>query len=110
MTKHNPSNERIKRQYFTFLNLGAPMDTPMAVGTGGPMKQPASAKAKGKTKATKHKIRSVEVETVANGFEIECRFKQPKGMNTPYIEATKHVFNDAKEANAFLGEKLAEMI
>ena len=79
------------------------MDTPMAVGTGGPMKQPVSAKAK--TKATKHKIRSVEVETVANGFEIECRFKQPKGMNSPYIEATKHVFNEAKEATDFLGKR-----
>ena len=84
------------------------MDTPMAVGTGGPMKQPVSAKAT--TKATKHKIRSVEVETAMNGFEIECRFKQPKGMNTPYVEATKHVFTDAKEANAFLAEKLGEMI
>ena len=73
------------------------------------MKQLVSAKAK--TKATKHKIRSVEVETVAmNGFEIECRFKQPKGMNTPYIEATKHVFTDAKEANTFLAEKLAEKL
>ena len=86
------------------------MDSPMAVGTGGPMKQPVSAKAKGKTKATKHKIRSVEVETAMNGFEIECRFKQPKGMNTPYVESTKHVFTDAKEANAFLAEKLGEMI
>ena len=57
----------------------------------------------------KKKIRSVEVETVANGFEIECRFKQPNG-NAPYIESTKHVFTDAKEANAFLAKKLGEMI
>ena len=72
-----------------------------------PMKQPVMAKAK--TKATKHKIRSVEVEMAMNGFEIECRFKQPKG-DGPYIESTKHVFTDAKEANKFLASKLGEMI
>ena len=84
------------------------MDNPRAVGMAdGPMKQPVSAKAD-RTKM-KHKIRSVEVETAMNGFEIECRFKQPKG-DGPYIESTKHVFTDAKEANAFLAKKLSEMI
>ena len=54
-------------------------------------------------------IRSVEIETAANGWEIECRFKQPKG-DGPYIESTKHVFTDATEASTFLASKLSEMI
>ena len=43
----------------------------------GLKKKPATAK--GTTSKAKRKIRSVEIETAANGWEIECRFKQPKG-------------------------------
>ena len=70
---------------------------PKSIGMADtPMKQPVMAKAD-KSKM-KRMIRSVEVETVSNGFEIECRFKQPM-LKAPYIESTKHVFIDAKEAS-----------
>ena len=82
---------------------------PESVGMAeGPMRQSVMAKAK--TRATKHTVRAIEVEKAANGWEVECRFNQPKGMNGSYIEPTKHVFTEAKEANKFLASKLGEMI